>query len=136
MKELMANKFVKWLFVILGIAATVAGIVSVKQSVTYKQIEAKITKIDEYYDSADDTYSHEVFVEYSVNGKKYKDIKLDTYRDGFEEGQRINIKYNPKNPEKVTAMSVGAMIYLLIIGPAATVFGIIPVIKSKKSNRV
>ena len=64
----------------------------------YSATEAVITKIDSYYNGED--YTNDVYVRYTVNGKIYES-QIDHYKDSFQEGQTIGIRYDPKDPEKV-----------------------------------
>lgn len=61
--------------------------------------EAVITDIEAYYDT-DDTLDHDVTVSLTVDGKTYEG-KLDHYKDSFEIGNRIEVRYDPKDPTTV-----------------------------------
>lgn len=111
----MRNYFFKLGVLLLGALALVVGIVSVIKINKYEPVEALITRVEEYY-NAGAGWEYTAFVDYTVGGKEYKDVRLDYYEDGYDEGKTIQIKYNPEDPSEITGDSMGFSVYLIVIG--------------------
>lgn len=125
------NKAAKWIFMFLGIFAIVFGIVSKVQRSKYQPVEAKIVRIESEYNTTDERYDYHVFVDYAVDGQEYKNAPLDFHKDGFAEGQTIEIRYNPENPQQITGTDTGFIVYLLILGPILILVGLFLLIRGK-----
>lgn len=112
---------VKALLFILGLAALIGGITSVFKFRKYGTAEAVISRVEitEEIDEGDgeENVTFATYVNYTVDGKAYSDVKLDYYENGYEEGRTITIRYNPEAPEEVASMSRGLGAWLIIIGP-------------------
>ena len=113
--------------IILGLAAFAGGIfVTFIKGNGFQETTAVIERIEEVYtgtgtDSSD--IDHEVYVNYTVDGKEYSG-KSDYYAPGYKEGKTIKIYYNPENPAEITGNSRGMGIYMIIIGAALAVGGV------------
>ena len=114
---------------ILAVIALGAGVYfTFFQSKGYEKTEATIVSIEndpDYIpdpDTANDV-RRIVTVKYTVDGKEYT-TKLDSDAPSYEVGKKVNIMYDPQNPEKITSgkgigiyfMIAGAVILLLLIG--------------------
>lgn len=84
---------------------------------------ATITDIETSYE-ADGDSSHEVYVEYQVNGKIYKS-ELNSYVSSYREGKEIEVYYDKNNPSKVQAEDSSKIleIIFILLGGICTVIG-------------
>lgn len=105
-------------FLLIGIIAFVA---TTKAENSGDEIEATVTRIEEYSDSDGDR-NYRVFVSYTYNGTLYEDVRLDFYDSSTYEGNTITLVVDPKNPTKVLKKGE-AIFFLLIFGFFFLVFG-------------
>ncbi|MBP5154668.1 MAG: DUF3592 domain-containing protein [Lachnospiraceae bacterium] len=130
------KKSILFLF-IFGVAVLALGIFLIVNSHDeYPETTAVITRIDEF-DTVDTdgshTTEHTVYVDYTVDGKEYKNIRYGEYSIGFKVGKEITIKYNPENPAETegansktaaTWITVGGGILMLLAVAAVFVPGL------------
>lgn len=57
---------------------------------------------------------HVVVVSYEANGKMYTE-NLNSYSSSMKEGDRIQLKYNPKQPEDIRSVEIENLIFLVMI---------------------
>jgi hypothetical protein len=53
-------------------------------------------------------------VSYEANGKMYTE-NLSSYSSSMKEGDRISLKYNPKQPEDIRSVDIENLIFLVMI---------------------
>jgi len=97
--------------------------------------KAIITHIYTNHDSDGDT-DYDVYIEYSVNDKKYES-ELNSYSSSYYEGKEIEVYYDKNNPHKVETDEANSMISILFItvgGSFAIIAGIILFIQLRKSS--
>ena len=122
---------------IIALAALAFGIYSTFfQSAGYETTTATIIKIevDENYVPDPDTENDEQYiatVEYTVNGTRYERT-LDSYSPSYKVGGTVEIKYDPKDPSKITS-GFGFGIYLMIAGGVILLIVIFATIKKRAS---
>jgi Protein of unknown function (DUF3592). len=136
-------KIIGWCFAIAGALFIAVGIFFYKKDADFKNNSVEtmgiITKIVSSYDSDGDS-SHNVYVEFSVQGEKYSG-EINYYSSGMYEGKDIVIYYNPDNPNdfRGEGATIGTLVFS-IIGGVFLVVGIIfiaiVVRKNKKIKRV
>lgn len=68
---------------------------------------------------------------YTVDGKEYTSV-LNSYDPGYKVGGEVEIKYDPKNPSKITS-GFGFGIYIMIAGGVILLAVIILTVKKKAS---
>lgn len=93
-----------------------------------KTIETK-TVYERYAGERKRKKVHDVYVSYEVDGKWYVQ-NLGYYESGMKEGQKINIYYDSKDPNKIITdmglwmplLFLGSGIVLLIVGTSLYIF--------------
>ena len=89
------------IFANLGIIIIIVGVIVKNTIYNYdNKIETTgiITEIS-YHRDIDDNREYDVYVSYTVEGKKYE-TKLNGYSSNFYEGKEIKIYYDKDNPIK------------------------------------
>ncbi len=124
---------------ILGIVIFLLGCIQPSRYERAKEsgyeIEATVVKVvekieDSFEGPSSTTYT--IYVDYSVDGNEYKNIKVAKYydTDKYSVGDTIIIVVNPNNPEKM--MFEGGIV--CVIGFIIVVFAIILKIKTRKNK--
>ncbi len=109
---------------IVGLAALVFGIYSTFfMSSGYETTTATIVSIEEdpNYVPDPNTENDKQYIataKYTVDGKEYT-RQLDSYDPGYKVGGTVEVKYDPKDPTKITS-GFGFGIYLMIAGGVAS----------------
>lgn len=122
---------------IIAVIALAFGIYSTFfKSAGYETTTATIVAIEEdpdYIPDADNPNDKQYIVtaKYTVDGKEYTN-KLDSYDPGYKVGSEVEIRYDPKNPEKMTS-GFGIGIYFMVAGGAILILIIFLTIKKKTS---
>lgn len=115
------------IFANLGIIIIIVGVIVKNTIYNYdNKIETTgiITEIS-YHRDIDDNREYDVYVSYTVEGKKYE-TKLNGYSSNFYEGKEIKIYYDKDNPNKIGMKSL-ELLFLIFPG-IGTIFLIIGVI--------
>ena len=94
------QKYGALIAVIGGIMFLVLGAIRSVSLLSYKPVEATVISYEEEYNTVEDTLEPTAIVEYEVDGKKYE-AELDDYTQKYYVGKTVNIKYNPKDPQKI-----------------------------------
>lgn len=128
------------IFLIVGIALLVAGIVVLHSELRFQKnavkIQAVITDIQTY--RGREETRHAVFVEYEYDGEIYKDIRLNEYNNRMSRGKKVTILVDPEDPQRISTefgtILAGGMIILM--GVIFSCVAIIPFILGiKKSSQ-
>lgn len=140
MKENKGENLIWVIFAIIGAAFTVIGLVVSGNVFNYKnKVETTgiITEITSYRDDNDEDKNirHEVYVSYTVDGKKYES-KLNSYSFTFYEGKEINIYYDKNDPSKIGNKSLNLFVLMFpIFGMIFLIVGVRGIlVKAKKSK--
>ena len=138
MKENKVENLMWVIFAIIGALFTVIGLVVSGNVFNYKNkvdTTGIITDITSYRDDNDNNRSHEVYVSYTVDGKKYES-KLNGYSFTFYEGKEINIYYDKNNPSKIGNKSLDLLILMFPgLGMIFLILGVKGIlVKAKKSK--
>ena len=132
MSKLFELKNIYKLLLFIGLILIICGGIFIWLYQRYKsftEIDAKIYKteivhdayIDKNGNAIDATY--DLYIRYTVDGKKYEAILRK--KSGFNEGDRINIFYNPNNPLEISQdINIYIPIGLLILGIISIIIGI------------
>ncbi len=94
----------------------------------YLPVQAVITRIEQE-GGADDT-SYRVYVNYTVDGKEYKDAVLGEYLAGYRVGKEITVMYDPQDPGRIESKNQGLFaIIVTAAGGIAAIAGAIGILK-------
>ena len=107
MKENKLDILLWVIFVIVGAIFCLIGIALCGNIFNYEnkiETTGNIAEIETYTDN-DDEVEHDVYVSYTVAGKKYRS-KLNGYSFDFYEGKEIKIYYDKDNPNKIGMKSL------------------------------
>jgi len=120
------------IFAIVGILFIIVGGFIIKSDSKFKETAIKttatITDIDTYYDTYNETH-YTVSVEFEVDGIKY-DGTLREYSVGMHIGGKIDIYYNPLNPNDFISSSDKFLgILFVVMGMISFIFGSRPIFK-------
>ena len=116
------------LFFLMGVLGIVMGVLTGISENKFQEsaltTTAIITDIDvRYYRSnGKNKKDRDVFVEYEVEGQKYRN-ELNIYKSSMREGQRIEVFYDPENPGDSRIASGGVSIIILIMVIIFLTFG-------------
>lgn len=129
-KQMNSNVFL----IIIGVVVCLASILFFKSNQgTFEKTDAVITRIEEYREGGNGDYTHDVYVDYTVNGVEYKDIMLDTYSAGMDVGDTITVEYDVDNNARIRSGATKFAPYIMLVaGSAFWVFGVINLINGKK----
>lgn len=117
------------LIILSGIA------IAKNDDITYKDVEATIVRIKEEYDTVQEQYEYTVFVDYEVDGVKYKGVQYGAYDSSMQIGDKVTAKYDVDNPEFIQAEGSEKVPYIVGgAGLAALVFGIVLFVKAVKED--
>lgn len=131
------------LFCLMGVLGIVMGVLTGISENKFQEsaltTTAIITDIDvRYYRSnGKNKKDRDVFVEYEVEGQKYRN-ELNIYKSSMREGQRIEVFYDPENPGDSRIASGGVSIIIVIMGIIFLTFGtgfIVLYIKNKMKRK-
>lgn len=88
---------------------------------TFEKTTARIDRIEEEYDFDETKYT--AYVSYTVDGKRYRDIRLDSYNGSMHEGDIIEIEYDVNDPERTrTGGSLIIAIIFICVGGAGVLY--------------
>lgn len=125
-----------WVFVLVGIVAIGVGAYiflspGVPEEHTGSTV-ATITNIERYNQvvNGKTETKHNVFIEYTVDGKKYEN-QLNTYTSSMRQGGAVNINYDKRDPGVV--FTPGAKtIAAAIVGGLGIIFFIVGIVTSRR----
>ena len=137
MKENKINILVWFLFAFVGAMLFMIGVFVMNNNFNYEnKIDTigTITEISSYKDR-DGEEENEVYVSYTIAGKKYES-KLNGYSSNFYEGKEIEIYYDKDNPNKIGMKSLDKLFVIIpSIGAIFCVMGIGGIIISLKRSK-
>ncbi len=119
-----------WLMLILiGIALIVFGVLYGKDKhENYLETTAVISRVESREEfGADDTVEtvYTYFMDYTVDGKEYKDVEVPGGSGSYKEGKEITILYDPADPSKVALpYSALANVLMYVGGGLAVIIGL------------
>lgn len=101
----------------------------------YRSTEATIVRIEEHYNDIDEMYEHTVFVDYEVDGVKFKGIEYGAYDSSMEIGDTVKAEYDMKDPTFIQAEGSENVPYIVGgAGLAVLAFGIFSLVKAIKED--
>lgn len=128
---------VKIFALVLSVIALAAGVyMTFFQSAGYEKTTATIVSIKEDPDYIPDPnnendVSHIITVKYKVNGREYS-TRLDSDSPSYKVGGTVDIRYDPKDPLKITS-GMGFGLYLMIVGGVILIGLIVLTVKKRSS---
>ena len=131
MQKILTQYVIPLVLLVLGIVFLILGFNNVQQRKEYVTTTAVISRIDlreEVGTDGEIETTGDVYVDYTVNGKKYTN-DLGEYSSSFTEGAEIEIYYNPKNPNEIFSASVIFPIIMFVLGGVFCLVGLVVVIK-------
>ncbi len=116
MKENKLESLIWIIFASIGTILVIIGLVMFRNIFNYANKVDTIGTITEIasYRSTNYNRNHEVYVSYTVEGKKYKS-RLNSYFSNFYEGKEIDIYYDKDNPNKIGMKSLD-LLFLIFPG--------------------
>ena len=114
MKENKLDILLWVIFVIVGAIFCLIGIALCGNIFNYEnkiETTGTIAEIVTHTDNNNDDVEHDVYVSYTVAGKKYRS-KLNGYSFDFYEGKEIKIYYDKDNPNKIGMKSLDKLFLL------------------------
>lgn len=124
MKNISKTSIFCFILVLIGIGLLTGAYFVNKDSKEFKKNSkttvATISKIDRL------SSTKKVYVNYTVDGQEYKDIKFNYYSKSMDVGETLNIAYNINNPTEIEGEgSSGMAAYIMmLLGIAFSFFGI------------
>lgn len=116
MRENKLENLIWIIFASIGAIFVIIGLVVFGNIFNYANKIDTIGTITEIssYRSPNHNRNHEVYVLYTVEGKKYES-RLNSYSSSFYEGKEINIYYDKDNPNKIGMKSLD-LLFLIFPG--------------------
>ena len=141
-EDLLIKPLVKWKAKGISIVFLLAGFLMIGLGVYFTFVKGKdYVKTTAVVDSLREEIRAETgrgnqleywpTVRYTVDGREYLQ-ELDSTVSKDDLGKEIKIKYDPKDPSKITDDSLGFKLYLLIVGPIITLGALYSLLKSRK----
>ncbi len=117
--------------VVLGIVVIVFGVNKLKTKNLYDMpATAVITGIEREWTGTDsdgfDTYEYHVYVEYEIDGEKYKDVEYPGYDGSMKVGDELEILYQSADPTQISEKNItGSAILIFVAGAVFIVIGLV-----------
>jgi len=120
-KRIFINLILPLLLIAGCVFTIILGAGNLGKLKAYPKTEAEITRITTTYSGEDTEY--EVIVKYTVDGKEYE-RELGSYQSSFREGKKIEIAYNPENPNEILQNSKTSNVLVIVVGSIAGLAGV------------
>ena len=101
-------------FVMTAILAFGGVIVAKNSQKEYKETQATISEI--VTDHIGEEITHEVYVDYEVDGVAYTHVLFSGYEDSYAEGKTITVYYEVGHPENIGTLTPSWLKFLLFAG--------------------
>ena len=125
---------IKIIAAVIAVAAFAIGTyLTFFQSAGYVKTTATILSIEKDQEASADEDSYIVKAKYTVDGKEYTNV-LNSYSPTYKEGGTVTVRYDPKDPNKITS-GYGIGIYAMVIGAVILLLIVFLTVKQKKSVR-
>lgn len=112
-------KWIGMIFVCTGLICLLIGILAWFRTNSklerYEHTAATIVRIREHRDSEGEM-QYDVYIDYTGDDAVYSDRRLGYYSSGMKRGDRIEIAYDPDDPEQIIVAGAGAHIVSYILG--------------------
>ena len=94
------------------------------------QTTATVSSV-EVEDGVDDEKEYTVMVDYTVEGNTYTALLDAANLDKYQEGQTVEVYYDPAKPEVVKTKDLGVSLYVLIVGIVLLAWVIFDTVKTR-----
>ena len=143
MKQDKALNILEIVFGLIGVIMLVIGVIvfvnGINKKNTYKTTEAVISEIESYRGS-DGERHYTVYVTYRVPGtSKLHETEIGYYSSSMDEGDTIEVMYNPENPKEIVALNgywIAAGIFTLMGVVFSIVGGSMFIAEVKKNKKM
>ena len=112
------------LFLAAGCYSIFVGATNIRHRAVYTATTGVISHIESTYDSASESYDHDVSVQFTADGKEVEAV-MGEYDASMYEGKEIDIYYDPDDPTKIIAASKTFPIVILSMGVVGILIGIV-----------
>ena len=123
-------------FIIFGLIFVAGSIfIMTRPKIEYKTCEGTVVNIEEYYDTfdGDNQLCHRVYVDYTVDGKEYKNAEYGSYNSSMKEGDKVAVYYDPSDPSSIQPEGFETVPYVVLgAGCVAIIVGVIGIIGKKQ----
>ncbi len=117
-KESNGGRWILWVFVAMGMAmffvGVAVGIYFIVDAGNTESVTATVTAI--YRHGSGDDASYDVRVSYTFGGEEYSDVPLGYWHTGMDEGDEIEIRLDPDDPENIGANAVAVILPCVLMG--------------------
>lgn len=99
----------------------------------YAETTGTIVNIEEYRDmtSSNNDIMHRVFVDYTADGKDYKNAEYGSYSSSMEIGDEVTVLYNVDEPKQIQAPGFEKVPYIVGgVGIVVLLCGVVALIKA------
>ena len=123
------------IFIVAVLLAAAAIFILTRPKVDYKICTGTIVDIQEHYNYTGDAPSTEytVLIDYTVDGKEYKNAEYFGYDSSMKVGGKVKVYYNPENPEEIQAEGYQSVPYVFLgVSAACFIAGIIVSLRAKR----
>lgn len=101
--------FIFGIFAVVGLVQIIISVCLLISNKNYEkdsiEITGTISSIESYKDQNDELY-HEVYVDFTYNGKEYRNVQLSEYSSNMYEGKTIQLLFNPEADKIVRTKSM------------------------------
>ena len=122
--------------IVAGLLMCVLGVRGIFSKDVYLPCEATIVRIEEYYDytvDEDNPLQHRVFVDYTAEGRRFREVELGSYSSSMKEGDTITVEYKEGEPEIIQGEGANKVPYIIaVVGLGMAGFGIYRFSRYKK----
>lgn len=123
------------IFIVAVLLAAAAIFILTRPKVDYEICTGTIVDIQETYGfSGDDpTTEYTVLIDYTVDGKEYKNAEYFSYDSSMKVGGEVKVYYNPENPEEIQAEGFQSVPYVFLgVSAVCFIVGIFVFIRGKR----
>lgn len=80
----------------------------------YEITTGRIVRIDEYFDSINDSIIYTPIIDYSVDEIEYKNVEYGAYDSSMKVGDEVNVYYKADNPSNIQAEGYKNVPYVVL----------------------
>jgi len=102
-------------FIIVGIICIAVAIFLMRSNQgEFLKGEAVISRIEVVDSVRHGKVEHEVYVNYTIDGTEYKDVRYDTYHVGMSVGDTVKMEYDVADPAHIRSEGAKFMPYIFL----------------------
>ena len=108
---------------LLGLVLVAAGFIFLLDIAGPSQkTKAVISRIEVIDEPGAQEVDYKVYVDYAVDGTRYRDVPLGSYSAFMKEGKQITVRYNIENPAQVHTSSATIAVWVLFLSGGVCLF--------------